>query len=280
MPDTPQIARHIVPEEAVGMPLRDFAMLVTRGIPRKGVRKAIQRGKVRLDGQRVPSNHPVRPGQVVTIQLEMANPTVTVPDGMRVVFSDAHVAVIFKPAGVASGGKLRHYFEKLLSASPSLEGDSLRICRPVHRLDSATCGLVLAARTIAALKSLSTQFEQKAIEKRYVAVVCGQAPPVLLIDEPLDGKQAITRMVCDKQIQLPDGKYLSTVTLFPATGRTHQLRRHLALYGLPILGDRKYGRRVDNGLMLCALGLRFRHPAAQEDIHIETDPPARFGNFM
>lgn len=279
MDETPATVTHIVPEDAGGMRLRDFAMTVWRGLSRKGMREAVRRGHVLLDGRRVASNHPVCAGQVVTIQIPQVKRNITVPDGMYLVFADAHMAVVFKPAGVASGGQLKHYIDHLLSqkATGSDESDSLHGCRPVHRLDAATSGLLVAARTGSALRILAQQFERKEVQKKYVAIACGEAPASLHIDTPLDGREAVTRIVRAQQWKTADGEPLSLVELFPETGRTHQLRRHLAMQWLPILGDRKYGWHGDPmGLFLCAVKLTLLHPATGEVVSYEIDPPDMF----
>jgi tRNA pseudouridine32 synthase / 23S rRNA pseudouridine746 synthase len=158
-------------------------------------------------------------------------------------------------------------FSRLQESFPEL--------RVVHRLDQPTSGLMLWARTAEAQKALGRQFEQRAVKKAYEALVLGSPPeeagrisffqrldpenrPLQILD-PDKGKEGIT--LWETVEFLPGG--LSRVRLYPQTGRTHQLRLHMASIGCPILGDPLYGKGRDERfgrMCLHACSLEFSHP--------------------
>lgn len=129
--------------------------------------------------------------------------------------------------------------------------DTLRVPRHAHRLDEATGGLLLVAKTRPALQALSMAFELKRTRKRYAAIVKGELLGSGSIDAPVDGKPALTTYRAVGVTPSASFGALTTVHLWPETGRRHQLRKHMALHGHPILGDRRYraagGPRVAAG---------------------------------
>jgi tRNA pseudouridine32 synthase/23S rRNA pseudouridine746 synthase len=156
----------------------------------------------------------------------------------------------------------------------------------VHRLDQPTSGLVLLARTTEAQKALSCLFEQRLVRKTYRARVRGLVSPSEgIIELPIrsdwerrplqvvdleNGKEAVTRWKI-----VNSGENWSELDLFPETGRTHQLRVHLAAFGHPILGDRLYNEKTPSDLMghLClhASSLEFRHPFTDRPVFVEKE---------
>jgi 23S rRNA pseudouridine1911/1915/1917 synthase len=161
----------------------------------------------------------------------------------------------------------------------------------VHRLDRDTSGVMVVARTPEAARALKAQFKARAVEKRYVAVVQGRMKqPEAVIDAPIGrdpshrrrmalvsgGRQARTRY---RVLAESDG--VSLLELFPETGRTHQIRVHLAALGNPVLGDPVYGRRLRKRaraarLALHALAISFVHPGTGERVAFEAPFPADF----
>jgi tRNA pseudouridine32 synthase/23S rRNA pseudouridine746 synthase len=136
----------------------------------------------------------------------------------------------------------------------------------VHRLDRAASGLILVAHTKRTAAALSDIFTRRKIEKRYQAWVAGdfsRLPNPLLVDEALDGKSAISEF---SFVQIDAGRSLVDVRI--ATGRKHQIRRHLAGLGYPVIGDRLYGTGEQDGvdLQLMAYLLAFRCPVAGEKV--------------
>ncbi|WP_196890520.1 RluA family pseudouridine synthase [Aureivirga marina] len=201
---------------------------------------------------------------------------------LEVVFEDAHLLVIHKPAGFLSvPGKtsLESVFTKIQKKYPKATGPLL-----VHRLDMATSGLLLIAKTKEIHKELQQQFLKKIVRKRYVALLDGVVTENKgIIDLPLrvDLEDRPRQLVCFEHgksartewevLERKDGK--TRIHFFPITGRTHQLRVHAAhLKGLncAIIGDELYGKRA-NRLHLHAEVLEFVHPISKEKIIVKNE---------
>jgi tRNA pseudouridine32 synthase/23S rRNA pseudouridine746 synthase len=209
---------------------------------------------------------------------------------IEILYQDAHLVLINKPSGLLSlSGKNPqnqdsvHY--RLVQMFPG--------CTLVHRLDFGTSGLMVVARNKAINAALCHQFSQRSVTKIYSALLCGHldsdegmidAPvakdpaqfPLMTIC-PLTGKAARSRYQVVERMRYPgeDGTELpvTRVTLFPETGRTHQLRLHCQHIGHPVLGCDLYGGRLMPGaenvsrLMLHASELHFTHPVSGERIN-------------
>jgi tRNA pseudouridine65 synthase len=167
---------------------------------------------------------------------------------------------------------------------------------PVHRLDRGTSGVLVFALDPAVTSSLAEEFRQRRVDKRYLALVRGWAPLAERIDAPVREPDksirvpAVTdlRRLSTVELPLAVGRYAtarySLVELHPETGRTHQLRLHLAHLRHPIVGDVRHGDGRHNRLfrahydierlMLCATSIGFSHPATGERVRIEA-PPAQ-----
>lgn len=195
------------------------------------------------------------------------------PPAPAPIYQDEHLLVFDKPAGLlAVPGRGEAKRDSLASRVQAWDPQA----RVVHRLDQGTSGLMLFARTAQAQRALGHAFERREVEKRYVAVVEGRpnAPAgaiclPLLVDWPrrprqvvdlLQGKPALTLWQCLPGAEPDDG---SRVLLQPRTGRSHQLRVHLASIGNPIRGDELYAAPPLRAprLLLHACELALRHPA-------------------
>ncbi|KAA0874188.1 RluA family pseudouridine synthase [Nitrincola tapanii] len=180
----------------------------------------------------------------------------SLPEGIYALEQNAELSVWYKPAGVMAQG---NEYGDHLSLLRWVEQQSSRPCFLVHRLDRETRGLMLIAHTGAMAAELSRMFQQKQIEKRYLARVRGETPLSGEISQPLDGKAALTRYT---RLAFDPEAQISELEIELETGRTHQIRRHLEAIGHPIMGDPRYGKDNKNrsGLQLMAVSLAFKHP--------------------
>lgn len=202
---------------------------------------------------------------------------------LDILYEDDYLLIVNKPAGMLSvpgKGDADSVYHRLHILYPDATGPII-----VHRLDMATSGLLLAAKTKEAHQNLQAQFKNRTIQKRYIALLEGEVPQdegeirLPLCPDPLDrprqivseefGKPALTHY---RVLERTSGKTL--IAFYPQTGRTHQLRVHAAHpQGLhcPILGDELYGRKAER-LYLHAEYLAFTHPITSERIEIQKSP--------
>lgn len=278
---------HLVPEGVGGVRLSDYARTAFPSIPsRKAAAKALKRGEIRLNGKTARSGDWVEAFQTLELlDLQRRVPkTYRLP--LEVVFEDDHLAVVDKPPGIEVSGNRFRTLENALagSLSPTPRSDALDWPRPVHRLDYSTGGLLLVAKTAGAQVFLGRRFETHEIHKRYRAVVMGRIPEPGTVDEPVGGLPAHSRYVPLQTVSSLRSGRLTLVDLFPSTGRTHQLRIHMAGIGHPIVGDRKYGEAghvlKGKGLFLAAVELRFPHPADGRETTVSIADPHKFGSLL
>ena len=280
------ISTHIVPEGILAARFSDYACEVFTMLPsRKSIKKAIMRGELLLDGKVRETGAWIMPGQRIDlVDTERSKPG-DFPIEIEIVYQDEYLAVINKPAGIAvNGNRYRTVENALLSnLAPSYEPDALSWPRPVHRLDRPTSGLLIVAKTAGAHVSLGLQFERRQIKKRYRAVVIGKIPDRGCIDTPIEGQEAFTEYSLVRCAPSIKNGHLSLVDLWPRTGRTHQLRKHLAGKGFPVLGDGTYGTEGhvlrSKGLFLCAVELSFIHPVNGNEMLVTIDDPLKFTTF-
>lgn len=278
---------HIVPPETPTERISEYARKIFPNIPsRKGIKKAILRHEILLDGKPVETGRWVQPGnQIDWVDLELKEPKI-LPLKLEVVYEDEYFAAINKPAGIiVSGNQFRTVENALLfNISKSDEIDALRKPRAVHRLDSPTSGLLLVAKTAFAHLNLSQQFEAKAISKKYQAIVIGDINMEGVLENPINGKPSFTHFKKIKTVPSLKNEWLSLVDLFPKTGRTHQLRIHLSNFGFPILGDALYGKEglilKHKGLFLCAVELNFSHPKTGEKVKVKINVPQKYRTLL
>ena len=264
---------------------------------RTAIQKSIKNGEVRLDGiVCCRSSQPVVAGQrlqAVFSQPPPSNDCAPEALALDIVYEDNSLLVINKPAGLVchpghgnrqgtlQAGLLHHF-----ALAKELPRGGL-----VHRLDKDTSGLLVAAKTPQAQRRLIAQFKQRTIRRIYLALVQGTPPPTGRVDLPIgrhrhqptkmavrtNGKPAVTRFVVEKQ-----WRNFAFLRCFLETGRTHQIRVHLAHKGYPIVGDRLYaaGRKVPATIpdiarqALHAVCLQLLHPSNGELCEWECPPPA------
>jgi 23S rRNA pseudouridine1911/1915/1917 synthase len=248
-------------------------------------------GAVLVDGGVRPKSHRLESGSIVEVRLPEAPPGVE-PGQVTVAtpYEDEHLVVIDKPDGVAvhpgAGTKSATLLPQLLTLGATGGSDPERP-GVVHRLDRDTSGLLVVARSETAYEALQNAIRGREVERRYLALVRGHPrsrtgridAPIgrdrrdrtlrsLDTDEPRD---AVTHFELVET--LPEHTLLEVVL---ETGRTHQIRVHLAAIGLPVSGDRRYGVANDLGLerqFLHAHRLAFRHPVTSEEIDLRSPLP-------
>jgi len=167
--------------------------------------------------------------------------------------------------------------EQNLKQSP--EKDAVK-AQPVHRLDFPTTGLLLIGKTSTSILALNQLFENKQVRKTYSAITIGEMPVKGKIDIPIGGKEALTRYQVNQTIPSKRFGILNLLTLYPETGRKHQLRQHLSTIGNPILGDATYSSPEmllkGKGLYLHASSLAFMHPITAEALDVTSALPEKF----
>ena len=280
------IQQHKVPDGISKIRLLDYALMVFTTIPSKSsMKKVILKGALLVDGQKVPSGSWVLVGQELTLLDLEHNPPKPYELKLDIVYEDEHLAIINKPAGIeVSGNKFKTIQNALVSnISISTEPDALKWARPVHRLDRPTSGLLLVAKTASTLMLLGQKLEKQEIQKKYRAIVAGKIDDKGEISNSIAEQEALSSYNCISWCRSLKTHWLSLVELSPHTGRTHQLRIHMADYGFPIVGDKQYGDGPvlrGNGLFLAAVELSFKHPITEEKLTVKIEQPSKFNSLI
>ncbi|HSP11905.1 MAG TPA: RluA family pseudouridine synthase [Salegentibacter sp.] len=275
------IETHIVPAGVKDIRLQEYAVSIFQAAPTKSsIKKAIKRGEIKIDGIASNTGDWIKEGQKIELFSQEA-PEKIFSLKLEILFEDDHIAVINKPAGYPTSG---NYFKTITNAlpfnlKPSEASTALPAPKPAHRLDNATSGLLLVAKTGDSLRGLHKDFQEKKIQKTYTALIHGIFPKQKLVKDEIDGKASETAFELIKCLRYNEID-LSLVSAVPRTGRTHQIRIHLSQAGFSIVGDKLYGlenKLLDSkGLFLAATSLKFQHPKTLEWLDIAVEPPKRF----
>jgi 23S rRNA pseudouridine955/2504/2580 synthase len=317
-----------VDTESAGQRLDNFLLRQLKGVPKTHVYRIIRSGEVRVNKGRASADTRVEAGDMVRVPpVRLSERAADKAEAMAglvargaparefpVLFEDEAVLAVDKPAGVAVHGGSGVSFgviEQLRMARPDAKFLEL-----VHRLDRETSGILLVAKKRSALKGLQDQFRERETGKTYLALVAGQWPlNKKVLDKPLhkylleDGERRVKVVAKDdpdgmKSVTLVKVRERAAGPLGPAshgysllevtikTGRTHQIRVHLASEGLPIVGDDKYGdfelnkalQKPADGpplkrMFLHAWRLQFNHPASGERIELLANLPPELDQF-
>lgn len=320
-PPTAEVRQIQVDEESSGQRLDNFLIRMLKGVPKSHIYRIIRSGEVRRNKGRVSADDRVAAGDLLRIppirlseraEEKAANPAP--PREFPLIHEDEAFLAIDKPAGVAVHGGSGVSFgviEQIRQARPQA-----RFLELVHRLDRETSGLLLIAKKKSALKALQDQFRERTTGKTYLALVKGAWPTRLkVLDQPLhkfllpdgerrvkvthredpEGMRSVTLVKVASRLQpsgelaqaAPDGFTLLEVTI--KTGRTHQIRVHLASAGHPIAGDDKYGdfelnRQLHRAglkrMFLHAWRLALVHPLTSAAIELQTELPLELQSFV
>jgi 23S rRNA pseudouridine1911/1915/1917 synthase len=284
MPDpSPNAVRRVVGRATAGRV--DLAVAAVAGISRAHAQRLIGDGRAVVDGRRRRPSDRLRGGEEVSVEIVPVADATIEPESipLGVAYEDASMLIVDKPAGLvvhpsaghASGTLVHALLGRSRDRNEPL-GSVAGIARPgiVHRLDKDTSGLLVVAKTDDAQASLMRQFGERTVEKEYLALVRGEPPAARgRIEAPVgrdprdrqrmavvaDGRDATTEYEV-----LGTGEGYALLALRPLTGRTHQIRAHLAYLGLPVAGDLRYGGGMGPGGLarqfLHAARLRLRRP--------------------
>ena len=318
-----------VDEQDAGQRLDNFLIRQCKGVPKTHIYRIIRSGEVRVNKGRASAERRIATGDLVRIPplrtsrraddkaqamadagANGANRTGAHASDVRAfvaLYEDDALLVIDKPAGVAVHGGSGVSFgviEQLRMARPQA-----RFLEWVHRLDRETSGLLLVAKQRLALQQLQDQFRARETGKTYLALVRGRWPAGLtLLERPLrkfllpDGERRVAAVAPDHVDAMAatslvkvalTGEAFTLLEVTIKTGRTHQIRVHLAAEGRPIAGDGKYGdfalnkalQRVDapvplRRMFLHAWRLQFNHPVGGRRMHLQADLPAELQSFL
>jgi 23S rRNA pseudouridine1911/1915/1917 synthase len=290
---TPRVS---VPQEAAGARLDRFLAELPEIGSRSAAERLVEGGNVLVDGRARPKSHRLEGGEELEVELPPQPAREIEPEDveLRIAFEDEHLLVVDKPAGVVVHPGAGHASGTLVHglAGRTAGGDE---DRPgiVHRLDRDTSGLLVVARSEEAYEKLQELVRNRELERRYVALVRGHPrswhgtidaaigrdrdDPTrrsLDTDSPRD---AVTHFEVD---ELLGAHALLDVRL--ETGRTHQIRVHLAAIDLPVVGDRVYGvadRELDRQF-LHANRLAFQHPFTGERVDVQSPLPEDLASFL
>jgi 23S rRNA pseudouridine1911/1915/1917 synthase len=279
-----------VPDELAGQRLDVVIPRLAPQISRRQTRRLVEDGAVFVDGKRVQvCSRAVRGGARLEVALPSAAAERRPEVQVGLVTLDADLVVCDKPAGVPTEPTREGSRGTLLAAlvdALKARNEDTGFLHAVHRLDTDTTGVVVFARSADAARTIGKQLHDGTAERRYLALVDGVPPWVRArLDQPLSRtRDAMGRVQVDPDgapaltlaTVLVPGTSGSLVLCAPRTGRTHQLRVHLAQAGHGLVGDRRYGRGRAPHLGLHALSLAAVHPGGQETRWCAPPPPAFF----
>ncbi|THF67152.1 RluA family pseudouridine synthase [Pseudothauera nasutitermitis] len=293
-----------IDEAAAGQRIDNWLMRIAKGVPKSHVYRILRGGEVRVNGRRVRQTYRLQEGDEVRIPpIRIAEREVDTPapagKPLPVAWEDDALVVIDKPAGKAvhGGSGVSHgVIEQLRSQRPQA-----RMLELAHRLDRETSGLLIVAKKRSALTALHDMLRAGSMEKRYLALVPGRwSNPLQHIKAPLfkyltaDGERRVRVSAEGKPAHsvvrlVRRWKRFSLVEVELKTGRTHQIRVHLAHLGFALAGDDKYGDFALNKalegeglkrMFLHAASLRFRHPLTGEELALQSPLPEDLQRFI
>jgi len=311
----------LVDDEDAGQRLDNFLFRQLKGVPKTHIYRIIRSGEVRINRGRASAERRIEAGDQIRLppvrtsdraddkarMMSASATTLALAREFPILYEDDSLLAINKPAGVAVHGGSGVSFgviEQLRMARPQA-----RLLELVHRLDRETSGILLVAKKRSALKNLQDQFRARETDKTYLALVSGQWPAGRkVLDKSLhkyllpDGERRVRVVAKDHPDAMPSltlvkvARASSSCSLLEVTiktGRTHQIRVHLAAEGMPIIGDDKYGDFELNKalqrplvpvplrrMFLHAWRLQFRHPASGQSLQLQAELPSELALYL
>lgn len=303
----PVVRRVVVGEDQSGQRLDNFLLRLAKGVPKSHVYRVVRSGEVRVNGGRSRAEYRLAQGDELRIPpMRMARAAKPLAPALMpaILYEDEHLLVLDKPSGVAAhgGSGVAHgVIERVRAARPNQPFLELG-----HRLDRETSGVLLLAKSRRCLLALHEQLRAGQVEKRYLAMVAGD-----WVNDRQHVRLALTKRTLaggERRVFVDEGEGADAYTVFRLrarlggfslleaelkTGRTHQIRVHLAHLGFPILGDDKYGdfeknRRAAKGefgarlgrMFLHAVRVRLLHPVSGVPLAIESPLPADCAEWL
>jgi 23S rRNA pseudouridine1911/1915/1917 synthase len=258
----------------------------------------IDAGRVRVDGRSRPKRHAVSPGELVTVEADRPATPVAVasPAPFAVAYEDEHLLVVDKPAGVVVHPARGHRTGTLAQAlaGQAAGGEDPWRAGIVHRLDRDTSGLLVVAKRDDVHRALKARLAARQLQREYLALVAGRpSARTGTIDAPI-GRDRRDRVLMSIDTDDPRearthfeiDRVLTRTTLLRVvldTGRTHQIRVHMAAIGHPVCGDPQYGAPGEYGLgrqFLHAARLAFTHPVSGAPVDVSSPLPADLADAL
>ena len=288
--------------EHIGSRIDAFVASSLEGVTRSAAARLLEEGCVTCDGKSLPKNYRIRGDESFCVEQPEVQDTEVAPQDipLDVVYEDGDVIVVNKPVGLVVHPAPGHPDGTLVNALLHHCGDSLSGIggekRPgiVHRIDRDTSGLIIAAKNDAAHLALSAQLADHTLARTYECLVAGNLREDSgTVDTPIgrdrrdrkkmavvaDGRRAVTHWEVVARY-----RGVTHVRCRLETGRTHQIRVHMAHIGHPILGDTVYGGKKPvpglTGQCLHAVGLRFLHPRTGEAVTLSCELPEEFTAYL
>jgi 23S rRNA pseudouridine1911/1915/1917 synthase len=291
----------VIEEDYASERLDKVAAQLCPEFSRSALEKLIVHGQITVNGQSAKTKYKLKVGDTISItttQLDRSHDDIDIP----IIYEDDDVVVLNKQAGVLTHSKGQFNKEGTVATWLQTHAKALGLHEPefwlseragiVHRLDRATSGIIICAKTKETHVALQKQFSQRTVKKTYLAVIAGELPETVgIIDVPIqrnpkkpatfrvgvNGKSAQTAFQVENTIT-KNNKLYSLVELRPTTGRTHQLRVHMQYLHRPIMGDDFYDGETSERLMLHAQELEITLPGGKRR-RFYVDPPQEFAEY-
>ena len=285
---------YVFTADKAGFRLDKFVSENCPGLSRSQAQKLIDEGNVLVNGIAEKASHKTEAGEKIEITVPPPAPTGLLPEAIpvKIIYEDDDLLVIDKPAGLtvhpAPGHPSHTLVNAVLSHLNEIEDDG-EVTRPgiVHRLDKDTSGVMLVAKNNVALANLADQFKARTVKKTYITLVKGiLRPDKGVIDAPIgrdSGDRKKMAVTGESRGRAARTNYRviryvgknSLLEIMPETGRTHQIRVHLAAIGYPVFGDITYGKKSAflNRQFLHAQKIGFNLPATGKWVEFESPLP-------